>query len=220
MDLAQKYSELTGFNINNANQARILAAIEKTQIVLEDLLGYTLDKNDRLTNQVDGLSPTYAYRRFPLRHKDTYQQIDPCTSITTIKLYKNGSVEDTLDSDEFTSKIDRGYITKFTLNETKILNYTWYPFHKLVLPTTYEYEWVIDANWGFANNQYPDPLLIVWAEFVTYFAKRKKDIRSESLGGHSYTKFEEVAPQKDPINNKILRRYAGPRGTINVNPTF
>lgn len=220
MDIAQRYSELTGFAINSANQARIYAAIDRTQSILEDLLGYTLDADERSENQLDGVVPTFAYRIFPVRINDRYNHIDPCTEIHTIKVLKNGTVEDTLTSDQWSSKKDRGYIKYFTINQAQVLNVDWYPFSRLAVCNDDEYEFAVDAEFVFADNAFPNDLMGVWADMISFYSKMKKDIKSETLGSHSYTRFDEKEPEQEDQNVRIIRRYAGPRGHIMRNNTF
>lgn len=219
MDLAQKYTELTGFSINTNNQARIYAAIEKVQYILEDLLGYTLNEDERTTNYIPSLTPTTAYRLFPVRFNDVNHHIDPATAITTIKLMKNGAVEDTIESTEYTAINDRGFYKYFVINQALTLNRVWYPFKKIIVCADDYYEWGVDAIWCHATDL-PNSLMSVFADMVTFYARTNKEIKSETLGSHSYTKFDQKAPEEIEMNRKIITRFAGPKGSINKNPLF
>lgn len=220
MDLLQRYSELIGISVTSSNQARIVAALDRTQAILEDLLGYPLDPDQRVVNHLTGVVPTFAYRIFPFREKDTYHHVDPSTEIHAIKILKNGVVEDTLEAAEWTAIKDRGIIRYFTFNESELLQYSWYPFVKIGFCNDGEWQLAVDAEYIFADDALPNDLLSVWFDMISYYSDPKKEIKSETLGSHSYTRATPQLPESLSQNMAILRRYAGPRGSIMRNNTF
>lgn len=213
---SEKYTELTGITVNSSNEARINAAITRTQAILENLLGYTLDEDQRDTNYLDGVTPEFAYRLFPYNKKDKYKHIDPATQIYTIKILKNGQVEDTLEDDEYSIVNDRGIVKYFVMHNLPC------GCVEICYCTNPNYQFAVDAEYVFASDAIPNDLLSIWADMVTYYADFKRDVKSETLGSHSYTKFggQSLKPEEDVANRRIIARYAGPRGQAVRNNTY
>ncbi len=51
---------------------------------------------------------------------------------------------------------------------------------------------------------------------ITFYSNLKRDIRSQTLGPHSYTKFQkaDVPPQEDKENISVIKKYAGQHGSV------
>ncbi len=225
MDLQTRYSELTGIQITDANKARIQGAIQRCLAIFEDLLGYTLDPEQRTFNEFESLSPTVAYRIFPLRRKDKYHHIDAATAVYDVRILRNGNVNQALASDEWSAVYRRGIYKFFTIN--KILNLPafyntfFYDTYLSIINSQYDnYAILVDADWMFKEDAFPDDLMAVFCEMVTYYSDLKRNIRSETLGPHSFTKFSQDAPEEMESNRRIINRFAGPRGSIVRNNTF
>jgi hypothetical protein len=134
-------------------------------------------------------------------------QIDPCSAITKVKLvhgnvtlhtYEAGEVA-LLKSGEYGRLLD--VVTIFPY-----LDYHRSCQHRLQV--------AVWADWlGTEGDGQPDDLLSVWADLTTSLSDKTRDIKSENRGTRSYTKFDNRSPLEDPINQAILAKYAGPRGT-------
>lgn len=212
MDL-DKYKELVPDT--TLTDAQINAAIVKTQAMLEELLGFTLTTSDVNDNEYPDLVPTRAYRILPINKKDEAHRIDPCTEIYHIYLLLEDGTTELVNPDYYQAIADRGVISYISFNTglwngstiTLPCNCVLYCNHVSLL---------VDANWLWQSaNDVPAGFYLVWADMITFYANPKEDIKSETLGSHSYTKFDrsDDLPEQDPFNASIIRRYAGPRGS-------
>ncbi len=78
----------------------------------------------------------------------------------------------------------------------------------------------VDADWVWPDaSDIPADLLDVWAEMTTYYADQKRDIKSEVLGSHRYEKFDKEEPETFDYNQAIIKRYAGPLGSVRLTVT-
>lgn len=214
-----EYQELSGINVASKDVDRVTATISKTQKILEGMLGYSLDTRD--TNEYDEIGKTitecpcdinldnlsapdsveFAYRLFTYREDDKYLSIDPATVIYAVKLVKDGVTVKTLDSDDYRAHFKNGLI-KF--------------IERRKLWCDIECEFVqlaVDAEWAF--EEVPDDLSYIWADMITYYSDLNKDIKSQVLGTHSYTKFDNREPENKSENLSIIKKYAGPNGSLN-----
>lgn len=228
MDIVE-YEAITGIAVPASQQARLLAALTKSQRILETLLGYTLDTELVDANEYveigqtasdcpcgevdeDNLEPpdpvVFAYRLFPYNELDTFIAIDPATAIHKVKLVKDGITYKTFEPGEFRADFKQGLIRFLERCDectgcdaecgcTQI---------------------AVDADWVWESD-IPDELLQVWAEMGTYYGDPKNGLRSESLGPHSYTKFDNTLPQNESYNMSVIRKYAGPNGSFTVTIT-
>lgn len=238
MDI-DKYEELTGFTVPSSKQARVTAQITRTQRILERLLGYTLktsasgavgDVNyneyaesgktqtdcpcpdDNLTLD-DPDSVTYAYRLFPHYKDDIYLRIDPATAIHKVKLVKDLVTYYTFETDEYRADYKNGLITAI-----EVIEDCWCKL--AVRECCNHMQLAVDATWGFTT--IPDDLYQVWAEMVTWYSdpKNLQGIKSQVLGSHSYTKFDNNPPEMVSHNMDVLKLYAGPNGSLKRNITL
>lgn len=214
-----EYQELSGINVASKDVDRVTATISKTQKILEGMLGYSLDTRD--TNEYDEIGKTitecpcdinlnnlsapdsveFAYRLFTYREDDKYLSIDPATVIYAVKLVKDGVTVKTLDSDDYRAHFKNGLI-KFIERR------------KLWCDVECEFvQLAVDAEWAF--EEVPDDLLYIWADMITYYSDLNKDIKSQVLGTHSYTKFDNREPENKSQNLSVIKKYAGPNGSLN-----
>jgi hypothetical protein len=214
-----EYQELSGINVASKDVDRVTATISKTQKILEGMLGYSLDTRD--TNEYDEIGKTitecpcdinldnlsapdsveFAYRLFTYREDDKYLSIDPATVIYAVKLVKDGVTVKTLDSDDYRAHFKNGLI-KFIERR------------KLWCDVECEFvQLAVDAEWAF--EEVPDDLLYIWSDMITYYSDLNKDIKSQVLGTHSYTKFDNREPENKSENLSIIKKYAGPNGSLN-----
>lgn len=232
----EKYEELTGITVPESEEAAYEAQIRRTQRMLETMLGFTLDPSKTNTNFYNELGKSKsdcfcpdvdtsnllppdpvigAYRLFRYNKHDRYFFVDPFTNIHSVKLVfiKEGSVDTditikTFDEDEIRAQIGRDGIGKYIQHcETCLCSCECNDCVQLA----------VDADWLFQDD-IPEDLLYVWADMITYQVDCKKDIKSEAITGHSYTKFDRVAPETEPQNLAVIKRYAGPYGSVMVLP--
>ena len=225
----EEYETLTGTTVSASNQAVVEAQLNRVKAILETLLGYTLTPDDVLENlynelgisplecscssvDVDNLNPAdeveYAYRLYRYNHKDKYLFVDPFTEINKVKLVKDGVTIKVLDPDEYRVQYGRDGIGKYI----EVCDGCF-----CVCDCDDCVQLAVDANWVFET--IPDDLLYVWADMVTFYADCKQDVRSESIGAHSYTKFDKTPPETIPTNKAVLVKYAGPWGSLTKTPT-
>lgn len=234
MDLEQ-YESLTGITVPDSQVAVVTAQLDRVKAILETMLGYTLTPDDVLTNlynelgispvecscsnvDVENLNPPdeveFAYRLYRYNHKDKYLFVDPFSEINKVKLVKDDVTIKVLDPDEYRVQYGRDGIAKYI--EVCDECFCTCECRDCI-------QLAVDANWLWQDDLYlpsiPNDLLFVWADMVTYYADCQSNIKSETIGAHSYTKFDDIAPETIPSNLAVLQRYAGPYGSIIVTPT-
>jgi len=223
MDLTT-YQTLTGITVPASQVAVVTAQLNRVQAILETMLGYTLSSELKLLNlytelgispvecscsnvDIDDLLPAdpveYAYRQYRYNPKDKYLFVDPFTEIHKVKLVKDGVTIRVLAADEYRVQYGRDKIAKYI--EVCDECFCTCECDSCV-------QLAVDANWVF--DPIPDNLLYVWAEMVTYYADCKSDVKSESIGSHSYTKFDNTPAELQPQNLAVIRLYSGPYGSI------
>ena len=237
---SKKYTELTGITISEADKTLFEAQVRRTRIALETMLGFTLSRDKINTNIYNELGKTNkdcfclsvntstevlqdpdevenAYRLFRFNKKDRYFEVDPFTAVHSVKLVKiqqgqengEGITIKTFDKDKIRLQLGRDGIGKYIER-----------CRECMCDCNCNGDCVqlaVDADWLF-DDCLPIDLLDVWADMVQYQMDCKKDIRSESMIGYSYTKFDRVDPETTPKNIAILQRYAGPYGSVSVMP--
>lgn len=225
MDIST-YEQLTGLVVSATDEAKILAQIDRTQSILEGLLGFSIDPTIASENQYvetgktktdcpcdtpDDLDPAdqviSAYRLFPYNKDDHYLVIDPATVINAVKLVRNGVTFKTID--DFRANYKNGYI-KY-LEQIKC----WCTCNDYCD----QVQLAVDASWLGSDIDYneiplPNDLLRVWADMVNFYSDPKNNIKSETLGTHSYTKFTNDPPEMLLVNISTIKKYAGPNGSI------
>lgn len=230
MDIAQ-YQTITGLTVPASKQAFVLAQIGKTQRILESMLGFTLDATLVNENQYvetgkttfecpcpsDNMTLTdpdpviTAYRLFPYNEKDKYLSIDPATAIHAVKLVKDDVTYRTLDADDYRKQMNRGLV-RF-LEQI----HCWCNCHF----GCKQMQLAVDADWVWPDaGNIPADLLDVWAEMTTYYSDQKRSIKAETLGSHRYEKFDKEEPESFDYNQAIIKRYAGPLGSIRLTVTI
>jgi len=216
-----KYQELTGITVPDDQQSLVEAQIRRTQRILESMLGFTLNPkkaNQNFYNElgksaVDCPCPNVdpdnlldpdeivnAYRLFPYDSRDEYLHIDPFSEVHAVKLVFNDITVKTFDNTREQFNFD-GW-GKYLQNCKSCV----------CKQDCYCVQLAVDADW-LNPCKYSD-IMDVWAEMVTYYADCKKDVKQESIGAHSYTKFDNTKPETEHQNILILKRYAGPNGTL------
>lgn len=187
MDI-ETYEELTGTTVPTSKTTFYEATILRVQSMLELILGYSLEV------PADPETRVYDYH-----HNDKYIHIDPAEDITEIKLIRDDEVIYTLDEEEYRLHEKYDFIKYI---EICSLCYT---------PCKSCTQLSVTGTWKF--DELPQDLLYVWADMITYYADHKNNIKSETLGTHSYTKYDMKTPQEQKENHIILMKYAGPNGS-------
>ena len=228
-----EYATIVGITVATADETRVTAQITKSQRIIESLLGFTLDtalfdSNEYtevgktpsdcpcpdvdLATLLDPDAVVGAYRLYPYNSSDKYLLIDPASAIHAVKLVRDGITFKTLETKEFRGHLDRGIIK--SLEQYK----RWCG----CFISTFECECTqlaVDATWLWNTDAIPDDLNQVWVEMITFYADPKNNIKSETLGPHSYTKIKENRPEMLEHNLMILKKYQGAKGTITKIPT-
>lgn len=229
----EKYEELTGRRVPESQQTLITAQLNKSRIILESLLGYSLLKSKASENQYEELGISRnecsyddgdelndpdevegSYRLFPYNEHDEFLPVDPYTKIYKVKLVriKTGG--------------DENGITIRTFTDDQVSEYSKGGFSKYIkrcqtcfclCDCTNCVQLAVDAEWV-NESCLPEELNMLWADMGAYYADCKKDLKSETLGSHSYTKFDKGAPELWIQNISIIKKYAGPNGTVNREP--
>ena len=236
-----KYQELTGIVVSEADENLVNAQIRRTRGILESMLGFTLDPNKTNTNiynEVGKVQNEYscpnvdisellpaddvinAYRLYNYNEFDKYFFIDPFLAVHKVKLayIKPGYPDEssitikTFDNDEVRIQYGRDSVGKF-IEKIKKFYFNWLSCNC----SSMHVQLAVDADWMF-QDCLPEDLLYIWADMITYEVDCKKDIRSESIEGHSYTKFDRVSPVTESQNLAIIKKYAGPYGSVVVMP--
>lgn len=233
----EKYEILTGRVIPENKRAYYLAQIKRVQTKLENLLGYTLEpsylytemgkaKQDCVcpdTSKTSDLLPADPVKGivkiFPYNSSDKFLHIDPYLDVYSAKLVR------VLEN--------RQYITMKTFeNVTKQYMREGIGLYIEKCSTCYCncecdckdcVQLAIDGDWiDFTedSSDIPDDLLYLWCDMVDYYADEYRNIKSESVDGHSWSKGDVKAPEEDAGMILLLRRYAGPYGQITRMPTI
>lgn len=231
MDLS-KYQTLSGITVSSSDQVRVSAIINRTRSTLETMLGFTLDPSKVSTNFYNELGKTQiecpcpsvdtdnllepddivdSYRLFTYNKNDKFFHVDPFIQLNSVKLVivrqgeePNGVTVKTYSSDNI--RIDSGFN-----NIQKYLRETEGCFCNTDCGDNVQL--AVDASWLF-EGCLPDDLKYLWVDMINYYSDCKKDIKSESVNTHSYTKTEIVKPEEEESNIAILKKYAGPFGSV------
>lgn len=224
-----EYEAITGITVSAANQALVTAQIARTQRILETMLGYTLNAADVNDNEYVEIGKTStdcpcpdvdmdtlespdavvnAYRLYNYNRNDRYFSIDPATAIHAVKLVKDGVTFRTLDDEDYRAHYKQGIVKYLEVCE----NCCWCT----CMFDCYCTQLAVDADW---LSTVPADLLDVWAAMVTFYADSKNDIKSETLGSHSYTRGRFV-PEEQDYNLAILMKYTGPNGSLHRTVTI
>lgn len=233
MDL-KKYEQLTGKTVDDENKVEVLAQIRRAQSKLETMLGYSLNKNKASDNQYEEKGKTMSdcafdpldgelsaadevidsYRLFPYKDSDVYLLTDPFLKLNTVKLVfvqqgeePSGITVKTFDSHDVRVQKRNGFSYAIQKDER-----TW-----CLCRCKYgSVQLAVDAQW-LSTDCMPDELAYLLADMVTYETDCEKNVKSETVGPHSKSYFENPNPSETDLNQKIIQKYAGPNGTAFIN---
>lgn len=230
-----KFQTLTGITLTTAQAARYSDALATAVSQLELLLGWPLDpaswensyiengksKNDCTCPDADtdtDPADTYdegTYRLYAHNPRDRWMRIDPALEVQSIKIVRNGYTCKTLDLSKYQLKTENGNPTFIQLIDVGdpcncYQNWSICGCSNQPKSDNQIYDIAVHATWAFET--LPDVLLRVLAELVAYEYDLKKDVRSESVVSHSYSKNDPITPAERYAD--VLKRYAGPTGTV------
>lgn len=230
MDI-EMYEKLTGIVISANRRAYYEAQIKRVQSKLETLLGFTLEPlalyKELGKSQTECVCPDIPQsdtllpadevkgiiKLFPYNYKDKFLHTDPFTEVYSAKLVK------VLDNREFITYKTFEHFTEQYMSQGigKYIEKCQTCFCDCDCKDCLQL--AIDGNW-LALPNLPDDLMYLWADMVTYYADPAKDIKSESVDGHSWSKGDIKAPEQQDEVKLLLTRYAGPYGSITKMPTL
>ncbi len=230
-----EYKTLSGLTIASSDEAFVTAQINRTQYMLETMLGFTLDSTKVTENIYEELGQTTqecacpdvdtesllpadevngAYRLYNYNKKDKYFHIDPASNVYSIKLVYIKKDSDVSGVTLKTLDIDT---IRLHLNNYGFINYIEHCKSCLCDCDCDCVQLAVDADWLWESD-IPKDLLYVWTDMVTYYSDKKYNIKSESIDSHSYTRGDVKAPETESRNLAILKKYAGPVGSVTVQP--
>lgn len=231
----EQYEKLTGVIIPDDQRAYYVAQIRRVQVKLETLLGYTLEPQNLYIEmgktQVECVCPDIPesstllspdavrgiVKVFPYNYKDKFLHIDPFKDVYNVKLVR------VLDNYQFITYKTFETFTKQYMSQG-IGN------HIEKCDTCFCdcdckdcVQLAVDADWiDFTDesSDIPDDLLYLWCDMVDYYADQSRNIKSESVDGHSWSKGDITAPEELAGSLLLLKRYAGPFGSVTRMPTI
>ena len=231
----EKYEKLTGITIPEDKRDYYKAQIKRVQTRLESLLGYTLEPQHIYTElgktQQDCICPDIPqsakllpadavrgiYKVFPYNYKDKFLHIDPFKDVYKVKLVKvneNYQFITVKTFDHITKQyMQQGIGNHIEKCKTCFCNCECKDCVQLA----------VDADWiDFTedDDDIPDDLWYLWCDMIDYYADPDKDIKSESVDGHSWSKGDIKPPQEEDYAKLLLKRYAGPFGSVTRMPTL
>lgn len=233
-----EYKTLSGLTVASGDETFVTAQINRTQYVLETMLGFTLDSTKVTENIYKELGQTQqecacpnvdtesllpadevigAYRLFNYNKKDKFFHIDPASNIYNVKLVYIKQSTGGSDISGITLKTFDTDTINLHINNNGFINYIEHCISCLCECDCDCVQLAVDADWLWEKD-IPNDLLYVWSDMVTFYSDKKNNIKSESIDSHSYTKGDIKAPETEPHNIAILKKYAGPKGSITVQP--
>lgn len=196
MDLTT-YQNLTGKTVPTSQQTYYEAIIAKTKSMLENLLGYTLDSQN---------APTTRY--FQYNKSDKYLTFDPFETITSIKLVRDAEVIYTFTEEDYRIHITNG-ITK-SIQPCNLCQLRGCCIECSQVEVVADWEW----------DTLPTDLQYLWVDMVSFETDTSNNIKSQTLGTHSYTKANTKKPQEKSENAIVIGKYAGSNGSGAIIPTI
>lgn len=237
----EKYIELSGETVAPSQEAKVKAAIRRTKSKLEAMLGYSLKPQNLYTergkvqfqgylpilNNHDNLLPPDDakgdIKLFPYNEADRFLFVDPYRNLYRAKLVMPINDQEFItivDLDNVVARYSRNNVGKYIEKHYEWFLWEWYRTWLISFDHARDAGLMlaVDADW---IECYPDDLMYIWADMVTYQTSDVAGLSSESVDGHSWsrTKEDQIPPQLRDGNFKIIKQYAGPFGTVNRVPT-
>lgn len=209
----------------------------KVSARLEALLGYSLSPSiffteiGRINSDCDcsNIPKSYLlppdmsrgnYKLFPYNWKDTFLQVDPFIDVYAVKLVK------VTENKQFvTMQTFKKVQPKFNLGEfgNFIENCSSQDLCSCVTNCKNCVQLAVSASWldmSDDSKTIPSDLVMLLLEMLEYYANPYRDIKSESVDGHSWSKGDSLPPEQQEHNKLVIKRYSGPFGSITQIPTL
>lgn len=235
------FTQLTGITLSSSQSARFDSVAELASETLEEMLGWPLDPcdwddqyleigktkdewwncPDVDTSDLDPADEVQgATRLFTWNPDEPYLFIDPATEIYAVKLVKDGITYRTFDTDDYSLRLQNGRETYGRYIQFCDSFWRWWspvwsrPAVVSLLGSGRRADGdylqvAIDADWAF--DDVPTTLLKVQADMMAYDFDLKRDVKSESILSHSYTRNVRQNPEVQYA--RTVAKYVGPRGT-------
>lgn len=235
MDI-ELYEELTGATVDAEDTASTKAQIRRTKVALETLLGYPLTKSkaginhyeekgkakvecpfrglisDINTMELDPADEVQgSYRLYPYHSSDTFLEVDPFVKLYKVKLVflksgddPNGITHKTF-SDGKISIRKRNGLAKYIERCAECL---------CTCACDDCVQLAVEADW-LSEECLPEDLQYLWADMVEYYSDPKLGVIEETLATHRYKLEKGSPPEEMDVNIAILKKYAGPNGSVN-----
>lgn len=205
--------------------------------MLEIMLGFTLNSNNVQTNNYIELGKAInecscpnvdtqsllpadeivgAYRIYNYNKKDKFYHIDPAANIYTVKLICMKQSEGDPEPSGVTMKTFDINAIRLHTNNHGFINYIERCTNCLCECDCVQL--AVDADWLWEDDDMPLDLKYLWVDMINFYSDTKNNIKSESIDSHSYTKGDTKAPETEAHNIAILKKYAGPKGSVTVQP--
>lgn len=188
MDIST-YETISGTSVPTARESYVQAMIAKAKLEIENKLGYSLDSTS-----------SSSTRKYPFNINDLRLVVDPCTNITSVTLYNDSELVYTFTTDEYREVYTGSHISALEMGS----------YFRLLCTKSVELR--VTATWQFAT--VPADIKMVWADLVTYLIDPTNNIKSQTLGTHTYTKGTTRSTIESEYAVSILTKYAGPLGSI------
>lgn len=216
----QTFTNLTGSTVS---EERYNALYASAAAELEQLLGWPLDSWDDqyleigktreqscpdVDTDITDLDPpddvVGSTRLYTWHPEEPFLGFDPATAVHAIKLVKDGITYKTYEPDEFRIHWENG-------------PESWTRYAHLKRPTWCgcrshgSFQVAVDADW---LEELPQPVINALVILIKEALDPKAEVRSESRGTHSYTKYD-----REPNEQRfaqVIRNYAGPKGRRRV----
>lgn len=229
------FTKLTGLTLSTSQSDRFSLVAGLCAEQLEEMLGWPLDPNewdnqyieigksksewDCLSADTSDLDPPDEVigltRLYTWNPADPYIFIDPAKKINALKIVRNGVTYKTFDADCYSLRLQNAatsfgrYIGVDEWHHDWLLRYWPKPFLVCEHRGDGDYlQLAVDGNW---LDDLPTSLTKVWADLIAYELDVKRDIKSESMLSHSYTRDKRADPLS--VHASTLAKYVGPRGT-------
>lgn len=233
----EKYELLTGKTIPASKQAYYEALVRRVQNKLETLLGYTLTPQnlyiEKGKTRQDCVCPDISessnllpadpvrgiIKLFPYNYKDKFLHVDPFIDVYSAKLVL------VLENKQFITYKTFEQVAPQYMREGIGLYIEKCNTCDCACECDCKdcVQLAVDANWiDFTDttSDLPDDLLYLWCDMVDFYGDEYRNIKSESVDGHSWSKGDIKSPEEDNYAIMLLKRYAGPFGQITRTPTI
>ena len=234
MDIAT-YILLTGKTIPSTKIAYYEAIIKRVQVKLETILGWSftpqvlykeIGKTQNgcvCSNIPETLLPADEVKGiikiFPFNRNDKYLQTDPFYDVYSAKLVRVFENRDFVTLKTF-ENISKQYMSQGIGKYLEKCKTCFCDCEcKDCVLLAVDGDWVRESEES-GEQGLPIDLLYLWCDMVDFYGDPEKDIKSESVDGHSWSKGDVVAPEESAEAKLLLARYAGPYGTVPKIPTL